>query len=212
MTRGSAVLNGQQQSNDAKAMIDGRVPYIARVEVRGVAPLLLHRWSIEAIAEKAKAKKGSAEKKLDNLESYVYRLNDGRLGLPGMNLTAALCEAARYAQDPRSPRKSARDLVRASVVPLDGIAPFVPDRLTWDYEDARRVMVQRAGVTRVRPALTEGWRVQFSLLVNSPEYVTPEFLHALVSSAGRLVGLCDFRPTYGRFEVSHFETVDALED
>ena len=190
MTRGSAVLNGQQQSNDAKALIGGRIPYVARVEVRGVAPLLFHRWSIEAI----------------------YRLTDGRLGLPGMNLTAALCEAARYAQDPRSPRKSARDLVRASVVPLDGIAPFVPDRRTWDYEDARRIAVQRARVTRVRPALTEGWRVRFSLLVNSPEYMTPEFLHALVSSAGRLVGLCDFRPTYGRFEVSHFETVDALED
>lgn len=211
MTRSGAVLDAAQQSNDAKAVIDGRVAYVATVEVRGTAPLLFHRWSIEAIAEKAKAKKGSVEKKVDNVESYVYRLNDGRLGIPGMNMTAALCEAARYSQDPRSPRKSARDLVRASVVPLDGIAPFVPDCLTWDFEDARRVAVQRAGVTRVRPAMREGWRVQFSLLVNSPEYLAPEFLHTLVSSAGRLIGLCDFRPTYGRFEVSHFETSSALE-
>jgi len=200
------------QSNGAKPDIDTQAPYVAHVEVRGVSPLLLHSWNVEAVAQKAASAKGSKAKKSDNLESYCYRLPDGRLGVPGMNLAAALCEAARYSQDPRSPRKSMRDLVRAAIVPLDIVAPFIPDRTEWDFEDSRRVTVQRASVTRVRPAFKEGWRVRFSLLVNTPEYLGVERLHSLCSTAGRLIGLCDFRPTYGRFEVSHFETVDALED
>lgn len=209
MTR-SSLVDGQQTTNGGKTVVEAGLPYIATVEVRGVAPLLMHNWNSEAVAEKSASAKGSKAKKSDNLESYCYRLPDGRLGVPGMNMAAALCEAARYRQDPRSPRKSMRDLVRAAIVPLDVVAPFLPDRTQWDYEDSRRVAVQRAGVTRVRPAMKEGWRLRFTLLVNVPEYVSVEVLHSLCSAAGRLVGLCDFRPTYGRFEVSHFETGSAL--
>jgi hypothetical protein len=75
----------------------------------------------------------------------------------------------------------------------------------WDYEHRCRVQVQRNGVTRVRPALSVGWSASFVLLVNLPEYVSPEMLHGLLTDAGRLIGLGDFRPTYGRFQVVRFE-------
>jgi hypothetical protein len=69
------------------------------------------------------------------------------------------------------------------------------------------VQVQRNGVTRTRPAIKSGWSSSFVLLVNLPEYVSVELLHALITDAGRLIGLADFRPTYGRFQITQFEVL-----
>jgi hypothetical protein len=195
-------------TNDAEVEIDGLRPYIVEVEVEGTAAFLFHRWSVEAVAEKAKAAKGSAAKKSDNIESYVYRtIEGGRLAIPGEYFRQSIIYASKFRQDPRSPRKSAMDLFKAGVVSLDELCDLgVKD---WDYLDQRRVMVQRNGITRVRPAMSTGWKVTVHLLVNLPEYIAPAFLHSILTDAGRLIGVGDFRPTYGRFRVTSFHEVEA---
>jgi hypothetical protein len=195
------VLDKAQTTNGAHDIIDLSIPYRVTVALEGVAPLLFHAWNNESVAEKAAAAKGSKAKKSDDVESYVYRDADGNLGIPGKNLHASIVVAGKSMPDPRSPRKSAMDLCRAGIVPLSIIAPFEPLTQRWDYEDKQRVTVQRAGVTRTRPAMREGWRATFTLLVNTPEYLNPQLVNQLIAQAGRLVGLCDFRPTYGRFAV-----------
>jgi hypothetical protein len=198
-------LDRGQVSNGAQPSIAEGEPYTVTVTVRGVAPLLFHAWNNEAVEEKAKAGKNTAQKKTDNVESYVYRDPNGNIGIPGKNFYASIVEAGRFIQDPRSPRKSARDLCRAAIVPLTIVAPFEPAVPTWDYLDRQRVTVQRSGITRVRPAMAEGWRVTFDLLVNLPEYISATLLTKLIGDAGRLVGVCDYRPTYGRFALVGFE-------
>jgi hypothetical protein len=59
----------------------------------------------------------------------------------------------------------------------------------------------------VRPAIKAGWAAEFIFLVTLPEYISPDMLHGLVSDAGRLVGVLDFRPTYGRFSVTKFDVL-----
>lgn len=194
-------------TNDGEEDIGATRPYTVRVEIEGVSPFLFHRWSVEAVAEKAKAAKGSAAKKSDNLESYVYRDAKGKLAIPGEYFRQALIHAAKFRQDPRSPRKSAMDLFKAGIVALDELA--TTGKKDWDYLDQRRVMVQRNGITRQRPALSTGWRVSLQFLVNLPEYIAPAFLHSTLTDAGRLIGVGDFRPTYGRFRVTSFHEVAA---
>ena len=201
--------DANQVSNGAKPAIDTTIPYRMEITVVGSAPLLFHGWNTEAVAEKGSAGKGTKAKKTDNLESYVNRNEEHHLCIPGKNFHASLIEAGRYLQDPRSPRKSLRDLCRAGIVPLTLLAPFEPLTQVWDYEDRQRVTVQRAGITRTRPAMKPGWRVTFDMLINTPEYFPPEVMAALAGSAGRLVGLCDFRPTYGRFSVAGMRPLEA---
>lgn len=209
-------LAEEQAGGGADRLITGGAPYRAFVTIRGTAPLLFHAWNVESVEEKARAAKNSATKKTDDVNSYVYRTHDGFLGVPGKNMHAAIAEAGRYMPDPRSPRKSARDLLRAGIVPLTVVAAFEPFRREWDYLDRQRVTVQRAGVTRTRPAMLEGWILSFELLVSVPEYVSPTTLHNLITQAGKLCGLCDFRPTYGRFQVDSFraeaEIIEQLGD
>jgi hypothetical protein len=114
--------------------------------------------------------------------------------------------AAKFRQDPRSPRKSAFDLMKAAVSPLTELASL--GKADWDYLDARRVMVQRNGITRQRPAFNPGWRASFQFVLNLPEYVSPAFFHDILTLAGRAIGVADFRPTYGRFQIVRFEVLD----
>lgn len=200
-------VDEEQVSNGAANLISTEVPYVADITLRGVARLLMHAWNVEAVEQKANAPKNSAAKKTDDLESYVYRTPEGYLGVPGSAFKAAIVAAGRSMQDPRSPRKSAMDLLRAIVQPLQITAPFLPERTMYDVVDAQRVVVQRAAVTRKRPALEPGWEIMFRVLVASPEYLSPEQLLKLANQAGGLVGLCDFRPTYGRFQVSGFKVL-----
>lgn len=193
-------------SNSAEFTIAMSEPYIVTVDLEGTSALLFHRWQCEAVEAKAKAAKGSAAKKTDDVESYVWRCPDGTIGLPGEYLRGSICGpagAAKYRQDPRSPRKSALDLFKAAIVSLTDVASL--GSKNWDYLDSRRVTVQRAGVTRMRPAFLPGWSATFDLQVLLPEYLPPADLLDTITRAGQLVGVGDFRPTFGRFAVTRFE-------
>ncbi len=164
---------------------------------------MFHRWNAEAVDEKAKAAKNSKAKKSDDVESYVYRTLDGELAIPGEYLRGSIINAAKFRQDPRSPRKSAMDLFKAGVVVTSQLASLgVTD---WDYLDRRRVMIQRQGINRTRPAMRAGWKATFDLMIVLPEYIDHNVLRETIESAGRLIGLGDFRPTFGRFGVVKFE-------
>jgi len=195
-------VDEQQVTNGGSDSIVQGQPYRLTASIIGVSPLLFHAWNVASVAGKAAAAKGSKAKKSDDLESYVYRDADGYLGVPGQNFAASIQQSAKFMQDPRSPRKSAFDLAKAGVIALDVVAQFQPKTASWDYEDSRRVTVQRNGITRVRPAMREGWQLTFELLITTPEYLPLPVMTHLINQAGRLVGLCDFRPTFGRFSVT----------
>lgn len=190
-------------TNGGETDIGFTAPYSVKVSIEGTAALLFHRWNVEAVAEKAAAAKGSKSKKTDNVESYVYRLDSGEIALPGEYLRQAIIHAAKYKQDPRSPRKSAMDLFKAGVIMHTELMGLGAE--TWDYLDQRRVQVQRNGLTRTRPAMEKGWTTSCEIEIILPEYITKTLLHQVMIDAGRLVGVGDFRPTYGRFLVTKFE-------
>lgn len=195
-------LGGDTPTNGAAEVYNASLPYVAAIRIRGTADYLYHRWNVEAVEAKANAAKGSKAKKTDDIESYVYRMDDGGLAIPGEQLRMAIINAAKFRQDPRSPRKSAMDLFKAGVIVITPLSPVGKD--TWDYEHKCRVVVQRNGITRTRPALKAGWEVEFDVQINLPEYISAEILNEVAANAGRLLGLGDFRPTYGRFQVTNF--------
>lgn len=195
-----SVIN--EVSNDGKSVIDCELPYVANIGIEGTAPFLFHRWSVDGIEAKSKAAKGSKAKKEDDIETYVYRNAAKELCIPAEYLRMAMIHAAKYKQDPRSPRKSAMDIVKAGIASLDDLCST--GKKQWDFIDRRRVMIQRNGITRSRPGLLVGWRINATFQVLLPEYLAPAFVNELAQSAGRLIGVGDFRPTFGRFQVINF--------
>ena len=106
------------------------------------------------------------------------------------------------------------DLFKAAIVSLSPLSPIVnrEGKVTkeWDFEHRCRVTIQRSGITGARPAFKEGWSAELSLMVNLPQYgIYPADLHEILTMAGKVIGVSgDFRPTYGRFQVTHLEVQD----
>lgn len=191
--------------NGAARTISFEQPYIVEATVEGTAPFLFHKWDCDIVEAKSNAAKGSKAKKTDDLESFVYRDESGMLAIPGEYIRQAIVHAAKFAQDPRSPRKSAMDLFKAGIAALDELCSL--NTKDWDYLDRRRVLVQRNAITRTRPAMKIGWRITTRFLTLLPEYISPHLLHDRLNAAGRLIGIGDFRPTFGRFLVVKFEVL-----
>ena len=198
-----------EPTNGAKVTIESDLPYVAHVKIVGSADLLLHAWNCESVEAKGKAKKGSEAKKSDDVESYIRRNEDGLICIPSEYVRMSIIGAAKFRQDPRSPRKSAMDLFKAGVVSFAPLSPIVnSDGKTtkdWDFLHKCRVQIQRNGITRTRPAFHEGWSAELSLMVNLPGYISPSDLLETLTMAGKVIGVGDFRPSYGRFQVTSFE-------
>lgn len=195
-------IGGEVPTNGAAVTIAEGQPYTLDATIHGVADLIMHRWNCEAVDSKAKAAKGSKAKKSDDVESYVYRNDAGEICIPGEYVRQSIIWAAKFKQDPRSPRKSAMDLMKAALIIEPTLASL--GSKDWDYLDTRRVVVQRNGISRTRPAMKAGWTFDVSITVLLPEYVNQDFLVDLLNTAGRLIGIGDFRPTYGRFVLKSF--------
>ena len=110
--------------------------FTVQVTIEGTSPMLFHRWDCESVAEKANAKKGSKAKKEDDIESYIYRNADGDISIPGEYLRQAIIHAAKFKQDPRSPRKSAMDLFKAGILMRTELASL--GKKEWDFIVSRK--------------------------------------------------------------------------
>jgi hypothetical protein len=201
-------------TNNGEDAIQKRVPYVVRVKLQGSADMLLHGWDVDAVQAKAEAKRGSAEKKTDNIESYVVRNDKGEICIPTTYLRGAIVKVALFRSDPRSPRKNASDLYKAAIHPhqplmaLKNLAGEIPK--VWDYIDKRRVTVQKQGLSRWRPAFLAGWEAEGELMCILPDYISPEELHDVIIQAGMFAGLGDFRPTFGRFRMLNYEVIHGV--
>lgn len=199
-------IGGQSPSNGAEESIEMQRPYRVATTIEGVSPLLFHRWNNESVAAKARAKKGSLEKKSDDTESYLYKDEKGFVSLPGEYVRQSVIHASKYEQDPRSPRKSLMDLMKAALVSLTELASLGVKEP--DYYDQRRVVIQRSAITRSRPAMKTGWKANVILMINLPEYIPPQRLNHILQQAGRIIGVGDFRPSFGRFNVVKFSVLE----
>jgi hypothetical protein len=188
-------------------------PATIEATIRGVVPLLFHRFNgrptsgIEVWSPDA-----PSSPPIDDLESYVYRDEDGHLAIPSNAIHGALVTAAKSNKTPRRTRASCMDIVRNGLIVAPHAIPFLPERRNWDFEDRRSVVERGARAMRVRPALREGWRLTFDMTVLPGEPITARLLHELLVRAGLAVGLCDFRPHFGRFVVEKLEPATGSTD
>lgn len=200
-------FDNSQVGNGAAHGIEIEQPYAIEATVEGVSALLFHKYDCDSVEQKAGAKKGSKAKKTDDVDSYVYRNEKKEICLPGEYIRQSIINAAKYIQDPRSPRKSGMDLFEAGIAVLDELCSL--GSKDWEYLDKRPVVVNHARVPRLRPAFRPGWRARVTLQVLLPEYISPQLLNDRLQAAGKLIGVGDNRPTNGRFQVVRF---DVLKD
>lgn len=193
----SDVLDGI--SNDAKSQIEMETPFTVDVSIKGSSPFLFHRWSNEAVAAQQAAKKNSIVKKSDNVESYVFRNEKRALCIPSEYVRMSVINSAKYDQHPSKPRASAFDLFKAGIICAPELCELNDgEAYNWDSLDQRRVVIQRASITRSRPSMNTGWEINLEITSLLPDLIDFNFMYKTLVRAGQLIGVGDFRPSYGR--------------
>jgi len=149
-------------------------------------------------------------------ERKIYLAKDGRsVILPASNIvgflttkkTVSCLRAFTNSKDWKI--KGPEIIGSVSVDPIsipftDGGEPIVFD--DWDdkiYLDERMAMPSTtARVIARRPVMELPWELDFTLHICETEFVTEERMRDWFERGGLMVGLCAYRPLFGRFEVS----------
>lgn len=191
--------------------------YQVDVELTGVTGLLQHRFGPAAITESQAIKKQTGERDYsEEWRDTIFVDDGGNLYEPAYHIEGALFRAASSFKVKGKRGSTFKNLAKAAVyVEPDRIfyGIKVPEKPTSNPEepfsvDLRPVVVSRARVLRARGMIGKGWKLAFVINVTDDQ-LSATALHEILSEAGRAHGLGDYRPRFGRFMVTKFETVAA---
>lgn len=188
--------------------------YTVDVKVRGVAPLLQHRYPMPDFATMGKGSRkqtGSVDYS-EEWRQYMYVNSSGGIFQPATHFESSMIAAAVNFKIQGKRGKTFKDLFKACIfVSPDEILFGIqqPEQLDTDadkelYLDLRPVVVNRARVVRVRPAFKAGWELEFTIECID-DGINSDTLQDVLTLAGKSVGVGDYRPRFGRFSVSKFE-------
>ena len=182
----------------------------AQITVKGISPLLLHRFSEEEAQKATSGIRSGRNQELlprEIADSYLYKLPDGTPYFPADNLYRALIDGGRKIKVGRASLSTQRDSQIPSMLwIIQTYMPIVPN--TWEV-DSRPVCIPATGgrILRHRPRFDE-WALSFSLLWDST-LISEMLLRDLITITGRVIGIGDFRParrgTFGRFTMTLWE-------
>ena len=194
--------------------------YKINTSIIGTAPLLQHKFSdptLQGLMKGASKRTGSPDYSLEWMET-MYQAADGLLFQPATHIEGSLVKAATSFKIKGARGKTWKDAFRAYVyvtpdeIPhlYDGQPIEAPGKELMAEPNSHlsvsimRVKVQRAAVARARLQIAIGWQLDFIIEVHD-EQARPEVVEEVLIEAGRAVGIGDYRPRYGRFDVARFE-------
>jgi hypothetical protein len=192
-----------------------------KFKIRGVMPTIMHNGQtsdpLNGYAKDMKKLTSKKQKKdadhmdLAKLEWYaaLYVDEQNRPCWPGENIEAMLVAAAKKNRMGPS-AKSGLFIDGNSIVQHDG--PRTADGL-WKYKSFEKnpyvsrvpVVVNKSRVMRTRP-IFQNWSLEFTVHY-MPDIINKEDVIEFVNKAGKMIGLSDWRPKYGRFEIESVEEI-----
>lgn len=175
------------------------------VEIKGIAPLLMHKFSESAITGPRRPSKGdrglSKEEKIKAAEAYLY-LQGSKLVQPSIHIEMAMAKAATEFRLAGAGKKTYKEIVQSACF-IDG--EYIPHKVQEWNVDARATVNQttHGRVMTYRPRL-DNWALEFAIEVLD-DRADPEVIKSIIQSAGLRKGIGSYRPRFGRFEVTKFK-------
>jgi hypothetical protein len=182
----------------------------ATYTIRGTTPLMMHSERLanpfDPLTVELKALTKRRNKTQDDLLEIarvewlggLYH-DDTGIFVPGYNVLAALVGGGKMRKLGTAIKRGA--LVKEDKVPVEYTGAKKPDDLFKNktFVDIRSVKVGTAKVARCRPIFKD-WKLTFTVLY-AEDTIQKTDLDLIVQDAGAMIGLGDYRPRFGRFEV-----------
>lgn len=168
-----------------------------KIKVKGKAPLLMNKFSVE---EKTTSRAKKVYVPEDEAEKKTYRTEDGKLYLPSTHFKAAMVKSATDFK--MTGRKSYKEYIKAGLF-IDEIE-IVLDQQEYEIF-ACPVVIQRSRVMSWRPMFKE-WSCEFTIEL-ADEMLNITDVKEILEAAGRFKGVGDWRPEHGRFTIESFKKI-----
>ena len=179
--------------------------------IRGTTPLMLHNGQLanpfNEITQEMKKISGKRKKTEDdfrdlaNLEwrGGLYVNSDGIPCIPSNLLKATLVNGAK--KNRLGKQFTAGLFISDNPVIKHKDSDKTVEELSQDprYRDQRMVKVQTSKVLRTRPVFPE-WELTFEVAF-LPDVIDERAIDQAIEIAGYVIGLAEYRPEFGRFEV-----------
>lgn len=169
-------------------------------------PLDPYTRSIKQISKK-RSKTDADLNEMVRLESRaaMYETSDGMLGLPTQNIWRSIFDAAKAYKlgEPCKRALLVTDVTEVNPIHLSGELLKADTYLDEDVDERLLYVSARVGtgrVMRARPVVPAGWQVMVTLQLLEEE-LQPSLLTPVYERAGQFVGVGDWRPVYGTYEL-----------
>ena len=184
---------------------------VVKIKINGVAPLLMNcdRYSnpldpLTKAHKKLHAKRNRTdEEEIALMKSSwlgsLYFNEQGAVAIPSKNIEATLINGARRRK--KGKLFECGSAVVQDWIPLKHDGPKDIEKL-WEKEefrDIRGVVIKQNRLQKCRPKFNN-WSLEFDVAYHGNVLEEQDVVQAL-EDAGEFVGLCDYRPRFGRFEV-----------
>lgn len=186
---------------------------VLTIRVVGTSPLMMHSDKLaNPLLEMTRVHKSltSKRKKTDDDHLAIARsefiagtYHQVGLGffVPGANFDATFLAGAKLQKLGTHWKRGAVVMTDKAKLLFDG--PSTPETLWEDsrFVDCRGVKVGTAKIMRYRPVFLE-WAAQLDVAINT-DVLNLEEARKAIEDAGKLIGVCEYRPRFGRFEVTY---------
>ena len=180
--------------------------------IRGASPLLMHSCAgvnplhpITKEIKKLTAKKKKTDEDLQLISDLEYQSGiyfDEKIGpyVPAEMMEACLRDAAKRTKQGKNFTMAV--MVSPDMIPLiyDGTRELSGLIGNIAFRDSRPATVNRNKVMRTRPRFNS-WSLKFDLEYSPDIIESSETITEVLKTAGAYIGLGDYRPRYGRFEI-----------
>lgn len=183
------------------------------IRITGTSPLMMHSDRLANPlnpATKAHKELTGKRKKTDDDHLAIARSEfvagayyDEKTGffVPGVNFDATFLAGAKLQKMGTHWKRGAVVMTDKAKLLFDG--PSTPGSLWEDqrFVDCRGVKVGQAKIMRYRPIFLD-WATELEVAINS-DVLDIEEAKKAITDAGKLIGVCEYRPRFGRFEVAY---------
>lgn len=184
-----------------------------KLKIAGTSPLLMHSDKLaNPLLPESKAHKAltSKRKKVDEDHLLIaksefvagcYWNKETGFHIPANCLDASFLAGAKLQKLGVRWRQAALILEQHIKLLHDG--PSTPEKL-WEeprFVDVRGVRVGQSKIMRYRPIFLQ-WSAELTVALNTDVLDIQEAKKA-IEDAGALIGTCEYRPRFGRFEVAY---------
>lgn len=189
-----------------------------KVKLKGVTPLLQHRFTEDELfgllgAKSSKKKDKGEETPRQIAEKYAYKSDDGTFYIPTEYISGALTYVATEYKQKNSQRKSLKQIIKGVVSPSNISAQLFSDEEMAspikDFEvDVRKATNHQKGAVAVCRPRFDKWFTEIELQIDD-DIVAAETVLEMLQDAGKRSGIGSFRVSkggiFGKFQVIKFE-------